>query len=167
MDDCIKVALHQGSDAVYMDLEDDGTLLLESLQAQFDGAIGLRYSFVDGYRSIRVRNGVLLEPKAGWQDSLYLVVTSATSAVEPDTSARSVENKVEVGVDLSTSPAPSGTPKRLRRGVIESVDSGSSIAVEIKSESAADIMQDTFKMGEHQICQVTVCTCINCVNLVH
>ena len=37
-----------------MDLEEDGNLLLESLQAQFQGAIGLRYAFESGYRSVRV-----------------------------------------------------------------------------------------------------------------
>ena len=43
--DCVKVSSRPGGDIVYMDLEEDGNLLLESLQAKFEGATGLRYTF--------------------------------------------------------------------------------------------------------------------------
>ena len=49
----------------YMDLEEDGNLLLESLRAQFEGAIDSRYPFESGFHSVRVCNGTLLHPKSG------------------------------------------------------------------------------------------------------
>ena len=52
--DCVKVSCRPG-DIVYMDLEEDGNLL-ESLQAQFEAATGLRYTFENGLCSVRVQN---------------------------------------------------------------------------------------------------------------
>ena len=68
----IKQAL--GESVVYMDIEDDGTLLLESLRTQFQGAIGLKFEFHDSFRAVRVRNGVLLPPRSGWDAKSYHVV---------------------------------------------------------------------------------------------
>ena len=36
MEDCIKVSSREGSSAVFVDVEEDGSLLLETLKAQFD-----------------------------------------------------------------------------------------------------------------------------------
>lgn len=85
--DCVKVSSRPGGDIVYMDLEEDGNLLLESLQAQFEGATGLRYTFENGFRSVRVQNRTLLQPKAGWQETVYFVVTSAISTGESPSGA--------------------------------------------------------------------------------
>ena len=66
-----------------MDLEDDGTLLLETLQSQFGAtAIGLCYSFQEGRRSVRVKNGACLAPKTGWGSITYEVVDSSEASVE-------------------------------------------------------------------------------------
>ena len=92
----MKVASRPGGDIVYMDLEEDGNLLLESLQAQFQGAIGLRYTFESGYRSVRVRNGTLLQPKAGWQEAVYFVVTSAVSPGESPSQAFTCGSEIKV-----------------------------------------------------------------------
>ena len=53
----MKVSSRPGGNIVYMDmdmdmdmdLKEDGNLLLESLQAQFEGAIGLRYTSENGF----------------------------------------------------------------------------------------------------------------------
>ena len=70
-----------------MDLEEDGNLLLESLQVQFEGAIGLCYTFENGFRSVRVQNRTLLQPTAGWQETIYFVVTSAIATGESPSGA--------------------------------------------------------------------------------
>ena len=58
MEDCIKVSSHEGGSAVFVDVEEDGSLLLETLKPQFgSSAIGLRYPFSGSYRSVRVKNG--------------------------------------------------------------------------------------------------------------
>lgn len=111
----MKVASRPGGDIVYMDLEEDGNLLLESLQAQLEGAIGLRYTFESGYRSVRFRNGLLLQPKAGWQETVYFVVTSAiTFSESPSQSGaffRSSDIKVEAAaVDNSPTAINASSP---------------------------------------------------------
>ena len=92
----MKVASRPGGDIVYVDLEENGNLLLESLQAQFQGAIGLHYTFESRYRSVRVRNGNLLQPKAGWQETVYFVVTSAISPGESPSQAFTCGSEIKV-----------------------------------------------------------------------
>ena len=71
---CIKVKQPQGNGFVYMDIEDDNTLPLESLYAQFQGAIGLKFEFEESFHAIRVRNGALCAPRSGWEGKSYHVV---------------------------------------------------------------------------------------------
>lgn len=112
----MRVASRPGGDIVYMDLEEDGNLLLESLQAQFEGAIGLRYPFESGYRSVRVRNGTLLQPKAGWQGTVYFVVLSAITTGESPSGAggsRRINSDVKLeaaAAAVDTSPNNGGSP---------------------------------------------------------
>lgn len=71
----VKVAESQDTDDI-MELprEKDGTVLLSTLQAQFPGAIGLKYkSSSGGWRGIRVEEKVLEPPYGGWGDTLYIV----------------------------------------------------------------------------------------------
>ena len=94
-----------------MDLEEDGNLLLESLQAQFQGAIGLCYTFESGYRSVRVRNGTLLQPRAGWRETVYLVVTSAVSAGESPSGGFTCGNEIKLeAAAVDYSPTNAGSP---------------------------------------------------------
>lgn len=114
----MRVASRQGGDIAYMDLEEDGNLLLESLWAQFEGATGLRYPFESGYRSVRVRNGTLLRPKAGWQETVYFVVLntittgeSLASGATAGGSRRNSDVKVEAAAAaVDTPPVNGGEP---------------------------------------------------------
>lgn len=75
LDDCIRVSNREQE--VFIDLEEDETVLLETVKAQFgEGVIGLRYEFGGGFRAVRMRNGVLHPPKAGWGDRTYVVVAN-------------------------------------------------------------------------------------------
>ena len=68
----VKQPLSEGF--VYIDIEDNDTLPLESLWTQFEGAIGLKFEFQDSFRGVRVRNGVLVPPRSGWDGKTYHVV---------------------------------------------------------------------------------------------
>eukprot|EP00112_Aurelia_sp_Birch-Aquarium-sp1_P024544 Seg782.4 transcript_id=Seg782.4/GoldUCD/mRNA.D3Y31 product="TAR DNA-binding protein 43" protein_id=Seg782.4/GoldUCD/D3Y31 len=74
-------------EAIEMPSEDDGTLLLTTIQAQFPGATGLRYkNELSGcWRALRVSQGVLCPPPEGWHDCLFFVVRPRTAA---DTSTK-------------------------------------------------------------------------------
>lgn len=65
-------------DFMELPLENDGTLLLSTLKAQFPDAIGLKYkSETGGWRGIKLANDLLHPPHEGWEDKT-LVVTIAS-----------------------------------------------------------------------------------------
>lgn len=103
MEDCIKVSNREDGSAVFVDVEEDGSLLLETLKAQFgSSAIGLRYPFSGSYRSVRVKNGALLPPKVGWGNQTYYVIKEDTDFDPP-----SVSEDLTVRSDFAPSNSPS------------------------------------------------------------
>ncbi|WAR11894.1 TADBP-like protein [Mya arenaria] len=55
-------------------VDQDGTILLTSLVAQFPGACGLKYrSETGGLRGVRLANGSLYPPGGMWGDTVYIV----------------------------------------------------------------------------------------------
>lgn len=65
----------------HIDLKEDGTVLLESVQSQFQGATGLKYPFRQGYRAVKVEDSILYKPKGGWEeDVVYEVVFPCASS---------------------------------------------------------------------------------------
>ncbi len=63
-------------DVIEIPSEDDGTLLLSTLQAQFPSTSGLRYKNEerDSWRGVRLSNGVLQPPPEGWGASIFYIV---------------------------------------------------------------------------------------------
>lgn len=55
--------------------EDDGTVLLSTVTAQFPGACGLRYRnpVSQCMRGVRLVEGILHAPDAGWGNLVYVV----------------------------------------------------------------------------------------------
>ncbi|GFN93530.1 tar DNA-binding protein 43 [Plakobranchus ocellatus] len=76
MSQYIHVAENEGDEPMEVPSEDDGTLLLTTLSAQFPGACGLKYRNHDTgtLRGIRLFDGRLYPPDAGWGRNLYIVV---------------------------------------------------------------------------------------------
>ena len=72
-------------EAIEMPSEDDGTLLLTTIQAQYPGATGLRYKneLTGCWRALRVSQGVLCPPPEGWHDCLFFVVRPRTAGITP------------------------------------------------------------------------------------
>ncbi|XP_052232131.1 TAR DNA-binding protein 43-like isoform X2 [Dreissena polymorpha] len=55
-------------------MDQDGTILLSSLVAQFPGACGLKYRSDSGsLRGVRLANGSLYPPNGSWGDTAYIV----------------------------------------------------------------------------------------------
>ena len=62
-------------DSIEIPSEDDGSLLLTTLAAQFPGACGLKYKSESGtYRGIRFADGVMYPPDDQWGNYHYVVV---------------------------------------------------------------------------------------------
>ena len=74
----VRVAIDEAlaEEAMELPAEDDGSLLLDSLKSQFEGATGLKYrnSETGGWRGVRLSEGVLHPPHGLWGDGLYVVV---------------------------------------------------------------------------------------------
>ena len=72
----IQVAENEGEEPMEVPLEEDGTLLLSTLNAQFPGSCGLKYRNPESgsMRGIRLSDGRLYPPDADWANRVYLAV---------------------------------------------------------------------------------------------
>jgi len=76
-DDFIKVIEKEDSDFMEFPKEEDGTVLLRTIQTQFSNAIGLRYKGPSGaWRAVREVDDALVAPKGGWSDRVYSLAFS-------------------------------------------------------------------------------------------
>jgi len=68
-----------GSETVELPTEEDGTILLSTIKAQFPKAIGLRFKSATGsWRGINVKNDALHPPQDGWGYAEFSVTTGGT-----------------------------------------------------------------------------------------
>jgi len=78
------VESEDSADVIELPAEKDGTILLSTIQAQFQGATGLKYKSPSGvaWRGVRLAENKLDAPSDGWQDRLYVVTISKTDSVK-------------------------------------------------------------------------------------
>lgn len=71
----IRVAEEENEEPMEIPSEDDGTVLLSTVSAQFPGACGLRYRspISQCMRGVRLVEGVLHAPENGWGNLVYVV----------------------------------------------------------------------------------------------
>jgi len=86
-------------------LEDDGTVLLRTINSQFATAIGLRYKGPSGaWRAIKNgEDGVLLPPKGGWGDNIYCLAFSEVEEPNRKRKATSDVSSVDHAKSANTS----------------------------------------------------------------
>uniref|UniRef100_W8BFT5 TAR DNA-binding protein 43 n=1 Tax=Ceratitis capitata TaxID=7213 RepID=W8BFT5_CERCA len=76
--DFVQVAEEEGEEPIELPAEEDGTLLLSTLQAQFPGSCGLKYRNEDtkAVRGVRSNEGRLYPPSSedGWGSSVFFCV---------------------------------------------------------------------------------------------
>lgn len=76
MSSYIQVAEDEGEEPIELPTEDDSTLLLTTLSAQFPGTCGLKYRNPESraMRGVRLVEGRLHPPENGWGKSVYFCV---------------------------------------------------------------------------------------------
>lgn len=90
-DDYVKISCREGSEYMEFPMEDDGTLLVSTIQAQFPNAIGLKYRSSSGtWRAIRESENILNPPKGGWGNRVYCLTVT-------DSNKRRFEEPIENG----------------------------------------------------------------------
>ncbi|XP_013781747.1 TAR DNA-binding protein 43-like [Limulus polyphemus] len=73
----IQVSEEENDEIIELPCEDDGTLLLSTLSAQFPGTSGLKYRNPDSggaLRGVRLVKGRFYPPDAGWGNQVYICV---------------------------------------------------------------------------------------------
>jgi len=76
MNSYIQVAEDENEEPIELPIEEDGTLPLTTLVAQFAGACGLKYRNpeTNGWRGIRLLDGRLYAPDTIWGNHTYVAV---------------------------------------------------------------------------------------------
>merc|ERR1711962_1976994 len=77
-DDFIKVKEKEDGELIEFPKEDDGTVLLRTIQTQYATAIGLKYKGPSGaWRAIKEGDDAkLVAPKGGWGNIVYCITFS-------------------------------------------------------------------------------------------
>lgn len=72
----LQVTEDEGEEPIELPIEEDGTLLLSTLQAQFPGSCGLKYRSTESraVRGVRLNEGNLHPPSTGWGTQVYFCV---------------------------------------------------------------------------------------------
>lgn len=95
----VQVTEEDGEEPIELPSEEDGTLLLTTLAAQYPGACGLQYRNPEtgARRGIRLAEGKLHPPDGQWKDTLYICVfpkeTIHTNGDTSDDNSVIAENK--------------------------------------------------------------------------
>ena len=86
MMDWVAVVSEEGEEPIEIPTENDGTILLSSLKAQFAGAIGLKFrnSSTNTLRGVRLLDNVLYAPYSGhgWGNQTYICTKSSDDTVK-------------------------------------------------------------------------------------
>ena len=83
----ISVAEEEGGEPIELPAEDDGTVLLSTLAAQFPGACGLKFRNPEtrAWRGVRLADGRLFPPAdTGWASNIFVCVLPKGGECEYD-----------------------------------------------------------------------------------
>uniref|UniRef100_A0A8C5LT30 TAR DNA-binding protein 43 n=1 Tax=Leptobrachium leishanense TaxID=445787 RepID=A0A8C5LT30_9ANUR len=111
----IRVAEDENEEPMEIPSEDDGTVLLSTVTAQFPGACGLRYRnpVNQCMRGVRLVEGILHAPESGWGNLIYVVnypkdnkrkmdETDASSAVKIKRAVTKTSDLIVLGLPWKT-----------------------------------------------------------------
>ncbi|XP_075459610.1 TAR DNA-binding protein 43-like [Ascaphus truei] len=111
----IRVAEDENEEPMEIPSEDDGTVLLSTVTAQFPGACGLRYRnpVNQCMRGVRLVEGILNAPESGWGNLVYVVnypkdnkrkmdETDASSAVKIKRAVTKTSDLIVLGLPWKT-----------------------------------------------------------------
>ncbi|XP_069113834.1 TAR DNA-binding protein 43-like isoform X2 [Argopecten irradians] len=100
----ISVSENETDEAVEIPSEDDGTLLLSTLAAQFPGACGLKFRnpATGNFRGVRLIDGKLHPPDSAWGNDTYIVVFPRQNSSQSE--IQETENQIHHIQSLGDTP---------------------------------------------------------------
>ncbi|XP_053685713.1 TAR DNA-binding protein 43-like [Sabethes cyaneus] len=139
----VLVVEEEGEEAVELPLEDDGTLSLSTLQAQFYGACGLKYRNPENkaIRGVRLNDNKLhpFSPEQGWGNHVYICVFPKENKRKSDDKlenstpkTKRIENKYRTTTDLIVLGLPWKTTEEALREYFDTF--GELLVVQIKKD---------------------------------
>ncbi|XP_057669226.1 TAR DNA-binding protein 43-like [Diorhabda carinulata] len=142
----VQVAEDEGEDVVELPTEEDGTLLLSTVAAQFPGSSGLRFKASPeskAFRGVRIMDGILYPPPdEGWGNILYFCVfpkenkRKCSEALESSAAkTKRVESKLKC-TDLIVLGLPWKTTETELREYFESF--GELLVAQVKKDKAGN-----------------------------
>ncbi|XP_015594205.1 TAR DNA-binding protein 43 isoform X4 [Cephus cinctus] len=104
MSSYIQVAEDEGEEPIELPTEDDSTLLLTTLAAQFPGTCGLKYRNPESraMRGVRLVDGRLHSPENGWGKAIYFCVFPKAKTKRMETKLRCTD-LIVLGLPWKTS----------------------------------------------------------------
>jgi len=80
VDDYIKICEEEGEEFMEFPKEENTTLMLSTVTAQFPNAIGLKYRGPSGaWRALRAVDNIMEAPKGGWGDRIYVLTVGSAA----------------------------------------------------------------------------------------
>ena len=70
----VKIADSEDAEVIEVPAEDDGTISVATVSAQYPGATGLKYRSDGHVRAVKIADGKLYPPEGGWGESIYCCV---------------------------------------------------------------------------------------------
>lgn len=70
----VRVCEDAGEEPIELPAEEDNTLLLSTVAAQFPGVSGLKFEIESSFRGVKLSNGCLYPPDDHWGQTLYYCV---------------------------------------------------------------------------------------------
>ncbi|XP_078729499.1 TAR DNA-binding protein 43-like isoform X2 [Lampetra fluviatilis] len=112
MAEYVRVADDENEEPMEIPSEEDGTVLLSSLTAQFPGACGLKYRNPDtrSLRGVRLLEGVLHPPEETWGSHMYIVSYPKDNKRKMDEAEMSNVAKVKRSVQKTSDLIVLGLP---------------------------------------------------------
>lgn len=70
----VQVTDVEDAEPIELPCDDDGTLTVAAVAAQYPGATGLKYRLDGHVRAVKMANGKLYPPEEGWSDYVYYCI---------------------------------------------------------------------------------------------
>ncbi|XP_029288291.1 TAR DNA-binding protein 43 isoform X1 [Cottoperca gobio] len=139
----IRVAEEENEEPMEIPSEDDGTVLLSTVAAQFPGACGLRFRspVSQCMRGVRLVEGVLHAPENGWGNVVYVVnypkVVKLAACGRLRRSAMSARPQVDGQVDFYSPSTATDTDNKRK---MEEIDASSAVKMKRGDMKTSDLI---------------------------
>ncbi|XP_070615408.1 TAR DNA-binding protein 43 isoform X4 [Erythrolamprus reginae] len=140
MSEYIRVTEDESEEPIEIPSEDDGTVLLSTVTAQFPGACGLRYRnpVSQCMRGVRLVEGILHAPDNGWGNLVYVVNYPKVTKSCP--AHRDPMDNIPPGFPVLYHPLEQQSPTGDNKRKMDETDASSAVKVKRAVQKTSDLI---------------------------